>query len=233
MTDLSVPATDTRDDVNEDVYLRRYLAHAATQLPGRQQPALIALAMSHLELGRVRQPGEILVRLRDLDGGRTAVDVVTADAPYLVDSADAELERTGHPVAHLLHPQLVVCRDEGGKLISVLDLDDTAEVPEGSSTESWMHFETDQIPAQEQDAVAADVRRVLTDVRWAVNDAPALYFLIRDLADRIEADPGQFAWLVILPKAADVVFTMRASFGAKRAFHRWSYCRPTVPAPHW
>jgi len=192
MTDLSVPATETRDDVNEDVYLRRYLAHAATQLPGRQQQVLVALAMSHLELGRVRQPGEILVRLRDLEGGRTAVDVVTADAPYLVDSADAELERTGHPVAHLLHPQLVVCRDEGGKLISVLDLDDTAEVPQGFSTESWMHFETDQIPAGEQNAVAADVRRVLTDVRWAVNDAPALYFLIRDLADRIEADPGQF-----------------------------------------
>jgi len=192
MTDLSVPATETRDDVNEDVYLRRYLAHAATQLPGRQQPALIPLALSHLELGRVRQPGEILVRLRDLDGGRTAVDVVTADAPYLVDSASAELERTGHPVAHVLHPQLVVCRDEGGKLISVLDLDDTAEVPQGSSTESWMHFETDQIPAEEQDAVAADVRRVLTDVSWAVHDAPALYFLIRDLADRIEADPGQF-----------------------------------------
>ena len=196
MTDLSTPAAqaggDVNADVNSEIFLRRYLAHAPADLPGRSSNALTELALSHLQLGQVRRPDQILVRIVDVDGARTAIDIVTADAPYLVDSVSAELERTGHPLQQLLHPQLVVRRDDSGRLLSVLDLDDAAEVPDNASTESWMHIESDLIPSGEQDAVAEDIRRVLTDVHWAVADAPALYLLIRELADRIEADPGQF-----------------------------------------
>ena len=40
--------------------------------------------------------------------------------------------------------------------------------------------------------LAADLRRVLADVHNAVSDAPELYALIRELAGRIEHDPGEF-----------------------------------------
>jgi glutamate dehydrogenase len=201
VTDISTPdarAADgsaepaTTDHVSDDVFLRRYLAHAPSQLPGRQTSVLHEIARSHFEAGRTRAADETIVAVSDLDGTTTAVDIVTADAPYLVDSVTAELNRAGHPVAHLLHPQIVACRGQDGVVIQILDLDDTAEVPDGAAIESWMHIETDLIPSEEHHQIAQDLRRVLTDVHAAVRDAPALYSLIRDLAGRIETDPGQF-----------------------------------------
>ncbi|MGX7677314.1 NAD-glutamate dehydrogenase [Jatrophihabitans sp. DSM 45814] len=176
----------------DEVFLRRYLAHAPAQLPGRQQSALAELARRHLEIGRRRGQDETLVSVRDLGGGITAIDIVTPDVPYLVDSATAELERTGHPVSHLLHPQLVVRRDEAGILREVLDLADTDKVPEGAETESWMHIETDLIPVGEHPHIAAELTRVLKDVHDAVADRPEMYALIRALADQLEDNPGQF-----------------------------------------
>jgi len=58
--------------------------------------------------------------------------------------------------------------------------------------ESWMHIETNLIPAAEHQVVVDDLRRVLTDVHNAVDDSPQTYQLIRELADRIDADPGEF-----------------------------------------
>ncbi|HEY2041495.1 MAG TPA: NAD-glutamate dehydrogenase [Jatrophihabitans sp.] len=191
MTDLSTPDASV-SAVDEDVFMRRYLAYASSQLPGRQPRALAEIARAHLATAANRAPDQALVAIRDLDETTTAVDIVTADAPYLVDSISAELERSGHPVGHFLHPQIVARRDADGRLVEILDLADTAEVPDGAATESWMHIETDLIPADERQHVASNLQRVLTDVHNAVTDAPDLYFLIRDLADRIESDPGQF-----------------------------------------
>ena len=195
MTDLSAdagpidPATGPPD---EDVFLRRYLMRAPVQLPGRPARALTELARQHFQAARTRKPGQTVVWIADLDGEGTSIDLVTEDAPYLVDSTRAELERTGHVIEHFLHPQIVVCRDADGVIVQVLDLEDTAEVPEGANAESWMHIETTLIPDSEHDRVAADLRRVITDVHNAVADAPEEYRLIRELADRIEADPGEF-----------------------------------------
>ena len=176
-----------------DVFLSRYLLRAPSQLPGRQGRALTEIAERHFEAGRRRASGEIVISISNPDGCEgTSIDIVTDDVPYLVDSTRAEIERTGHPIEHLLHPQILVCRDEDGVVSKVLDLDDTAEVPERAAAESWMHLETTRIPADEHAGVAADLRRVLTDVHNAVRDAPYLYSLIRQLADRISADPGEF-----------------------------------------
>jgi glutamate dehydrogenase len=178
--------------VDGDVFLRRYLAHAHTQLAGRKSSDLNEIARHHFDVGRIRAEDETLVSVRNLDGEVSVIDVVTVDVPYLVDSARAELDRIGHPGHHLLHPQLVLCRDEKGAVLEVLDLDDTAEVPERAVIESWMHLETDLIPVDEHEEVVANLRRVLGDVHSAVTDAPELYALICKLADRITADPGQF-----------------------------------------
>jgi glutamate dehydrogenase len=177
---------------DEEVFLNRYLMRAPVQLPGRPARALTELARQHFSAARVRRPGETVVWIADLDGEGTSIDLVTEDAPYLVDSTRAELERTGHNIEHFLHPQIVVRRDADGAITQVLDLEDTAEVPAGASAESWMHIETTLIPDAEHDRVAADLRRVIADVHNAVADAPYLYKLIRELADRIEADPGEF-----------------------------------------
>src|SRR5438132_7108450 len=109
MTDPQ-PGTDTRTatSVDADVFARRYLAHAGSQLPGRSGSALNSLARDSLAFGTVRARTQTLLRVSDMDAEVTAIDLVTADAPYLVDSVRAELDRRGSPPERLLHPQLVV-----------------------------------------------------------------------------------------------------------------------------
>jgi glutamate dehydrogenase len=194
MTDLSAqPGSDmTPLDHTDGTFRLRYLAHAASQLPGRSSGALAEIANAHLDAGMVRLPDQTCIVLRDLDGTTTAIDIVTLDAPYLVDSVAAELVRSGHQVSHLLHPQLVVRRDGGGKLIEVYDVDDRDTVPEGAHIESWMHVECDLVPSADQGAMTGSLQRVLGDVHLAVDDAKQNYALIRELADRIESNPGQF-----------------------------------------
>ncbi len=72
----------------------------------------------------------------------------------------------------MLHPQLVVERGGDGRLLRVLDIDDNADVPEGAIVESWMHIELDLLPPEAREQLAANLRRVLADVLYAVADAP-------------------------------------------------------------
>ena len=191
-TSNTAAAADPDATVDTEVFERRFLAHASSQLAGRDEVRLAELARDNLEFGMVRAPGETLLRIHDMDADTTAIDIVTADAPYLVDSIRAELIRRGFPPERILHPQLVVTRDENGRLVHVHDVDDNAAVPENAAVESWTHVELDDIPADEQESLGVDVRRVLEDVHHAVQDAPSMYRLIRELADLLVADPGQF-----------------------------------------
>jgi glutamate dehydrogenase len=189
-SDTSAAAGDLTPD--DDVFRRRYLAHATSQLPGRSQAALAELAAEHLRLGLLRPDRQALVRVHALDDETSALDVVTTDAPYLVDSIRSELARAGVPAINVLHPQLVVSRDDEGTLLVVHDIDDTAPLPDGANTESWMHVEIERVDHATADGIGADVVRVLSDVRYAAEDAPAMYGLIRELAERLKGDPGQF-----------------------------------------
>jgi len=119
-------------------------------------------------------------------------DIVTGDVPYLVDSLRAELERRSCPAERVLHPQIVVQRDADGRLSKVLDIDDNAPVPEDAIVESWMHIELDDIPADQHDVLARDLRNVLDDVHHAVEDAPTMYRRMRMLAHDLTEDPGEF-----------------------------------------
>src|SRR5581483_4269568 len=103
----SAAATTT---VDAQVFIRRYLAHAGTQLPGRSREDLLELARDALSFGLSRSGDDALLRLVDRDGQTTAVDVVSRDAPYIVESLSAELSRSGYPLENLLHPQIVAMR---------------------------------------------------------------------------------------------------------------------------
>ena len=185
-------ASNLGAQIDLEAFRRRYLAHAARQLPGRTNRELAALARDHLELGAVRPVGETLIQLHSMDGDTSAIDIVTADAPFLVDSIRAEFDRAGHAVSRFLHPQIVASRDADGRLDMVYDLDDNVEIPEGSIIEAWMHIETDRLEPAEAETLIASLRRVLNDVHLAAADAPAMYALIRELADRLTDDPGEF-----------------------------------------
>src|SRR3954462_1159589 len=180
MTDTHAgPTTRGAGVVDSTVFARRYLAHAGTQLAGRPTEALNDIARAAFDLGVARPWGQTLVRITDGASGDgealTFVDIVSADGPYIVESIGAELERSGHSVERSLHPQLVVTRDPSGQMMHVYDLDDNADVPDGSIVESWMHLEIEPVPAAERDALAEGITRVMDDVLHARADAPHMY----------------------------------------------------------
>ncbi|HEY2166169.1 MAG TPA: hypothetical protein VGH01_03305, partial [Jatrophihabitantaceae bacterium] len=178
--------------IDPDAFARRFLAHAASQLPGRSEAALNGLAEQSLVFGAVREPARTLLRVHAVGDDITAIDVVTDDAPYLVDSLRAELDRTGHHVDRILHPQLVVSRDAHGRLTELVDIDDSADVPPGALVEAWMHVEIDAIAPPEAEELMTALRGVFEDVHHAVQDAPQMYELIRTLAADLAAEPGEF-----------------------------------------
>jgi glutamate dehydrogenase len=192
MTDTHAGTETGAGVVDSAVFARRYLGHAGSQLPGRDPEALAELARDALAFGLVRPWGQTSLRVRDIDADTTAVDILSGDAPYIIESLWAELARSGRGVQRVLHPQIVVVRDSGGTMTRIYDIDDNADVPDGAMVESWIHVELDHVPADEHDKLAADLDRVLQDVLFAVADAPHMYHLIRELADQLSADPGQF-----------------------------------------
>ncbi len=124
MTDTEADTELGAAPVDAAVFARRYLAHAGSQLPGRPAPVLAELADDVLKFARVRPWGEALLRVaqrqRPATATVTAVDIVSADAPYIVESLWAEFERTGRGTERMLHPQIVVARDSDGVITRVL-----------------------------------------------------------------------------------------------------------------
>ncbi|WP_432097331.1 NAD-glutamate dehydrogenase [Streptomyces sp. bgisy100] len=185
-------------------YLQRYYLHTAPEdLAGRDPVDLLGAALSHYRLAENRPQGTANVRVHTPtveENGWTCthsvVEVVTDDMPFLVDSVTNELSRQGRGIHVVIHPQMVVRRDVTGKLIEVLDSSGdvhsdraTRELPHDASTESWIHVETDrETDRADLKQMTADLLRVLSDVREAVED----WEKMREAALRIaEGLPGE------------------------------------------
>jgi glutamate dehydrogenase len=99
--------------------------------------------------------------------------------PYLVDSVVMELNRHRLATHLIVHPQLRVTRDVTGRLEGVGEGDGLV------LEESWIHIEIDrQSDRMLLDELEADLQRVLTDVRAAVEDEQKM----RALAGAIELE---------------------------------------------
>ena len=174
-----------------------YYRHVADEdvLTRRPQDLLGAL-VSHRRLAQHRPPGTAAVRVLtpapDRDGwtsSHTVVEIVTDDMPFLVDSVTAELSRLGRAIHLVVHPQLVVRRDAAGGLVDVVGLP-SRPLPYDCHLESWMHLEVDRdTQAQSLDQLAADLRRVLGDVRVCVEDWPRMHSTATVLADELAGSP--------------------------------------------
>jgi len=160
-------------------FLRRYYWQAPVEdILDRSPSELAGVALAHYELATQRAQGTAVVRAATLSeddeqtlGTRSVVQVVSEDMPFLVDSVTAELSRLGRRLHHVVHPVLVVRRDIAGALRQVCDTSDPGRCPADGVVESWMHVEIDR--ETEPAALAqieADLRRVLNDVREAVED---------------------------------------------------------------
>ncbi len=188
-------------------FLRRYYRHVATEdLLTRAAEDLLGAALTHRQLAQNRPVGTAKVEVFNPEfeeqgwaSGHTVVQIVTDDMSFLVDSVTAELTRMGRTVHIVVHPLMLVRRDATGELEEVLDrgaadsggVDGSGSAAEfGVLRESWMHLEIDRAsdPA-DREQVAANLRRVLSDVREVVEDWPKMRAKCTEIAQILDQSP--------------------------------------------
>ncbi|MDQ5831761.1 MAG: NAD-glutamate dehydrogenase, partial [Actinomycetota bacterium] len=178
-----------------EAFVRQYYRWVSPEdLGERSELDVYGAALAHFNLARRRTPGTTRIRVYnpqfESDGwqsSHTAVEVVTDDAPFLIDSISMELNRRGFGVRLIIHPVMRVRRDEAGELVEVLPRDTQGE---HAMAESVIHAEvarhTDPYDLRE---IEQALRRVIGEVRAAVEDWPQMRRLALGLADELKAGP--------------------------------------------
>ncbi|MBW1599907.1 NAD-glutamate dehydrogenase [Streptomyces sp. JJ38] len=204
----SLPAQGLEPEALE-AYLQRYYLHTAPEdLDDREPVDVLGAALSHHRLAQQRPQGTANVRVYtpsvEENGWtctHTVVEVVTDDMPFLVDSVTNELTREGRGIHVVIHPQVIVRRDVTGKLLEVLDAGrdplsqrpsthTPEQLPPDAVTESWIHVEIDrETDATDLQQITLDLRRVLSDVREAVEDWHKMRGAALAIADGLPQEP--------------------------------------------
>ena len=172
-----------------EAFLRCYFAHVAPEdLAARRVVDLYGAAASHGRLGIGWQPGATAISLANPtmedDGWRsdhTVVMIVTDDLPFLVDSVTMELSRLQLGIHLVVHPILLDLRAQGAGFV------DPRDHPAGSGDQcSFIAVEVDRHadPVDLAD-IEANLRRVLGDVRAAVDDWSAMRERMREIAGHL------------------------------------------------
>ncbi|AXE26586.1 NAD-glutamate dehydrogenase [Streptomyces globosus] len=185
-------------------YLQRYYLHTAPEdLVDRDPVDVFGAALSHYRLAENRPQGTANVRVHTptveengWTSSHSVVEVVTDDMPFLVDSVTNELSRQGRGIHVVIHPQVVVRRDVTGKLIEILGPDCDAHGPRTARphdalVESWIHVEIDrETDRADLKQINADLLRVLSDVREAVEDWEKMRDTALRIADGLPDEPA-------------------------------------------
>jgi glutamate dehydrogenase len=183
--------------------LQAYYRHMADDdLTEAGPERLAAVFERHANLAAHRPQGRALVDVRPGDDAvlrppADVVDIVTDDMPFLVDSITMELANHGLSARVIVHPQLRIRRDVTGALREIVGAvsgpSPAVGAVHGSGTEyghdelaeSWTHIEIPPLAGGEAEALAADLERVLGDVRVAVEDYPRMRAKALWLADEV------------------------------------------------
>jgi glutamate dehydrogenase len=167
----------TGDDATRaEAFARQYYRWvAAEDIAERRDQDLYGAALAHFHLARTRTPGATKIRIYNpefevhgWESPHTAVEIVTDDMPFLIDSVGMELNRRGLGVHLIIHPVIQVRRDDDGGLLDVLPHGAEAE---GTLAESVIHAEvTRETDPGELEQLERHLTRVIGEVRAAVTD---------------------------------------------------------------
>src|SRR5881394_1121094 len=145
------------------------------------------------ELAASRKPDELALSIESTGGEagnrRMRIGIVNDDMPFLVDSVANAIASRQLTIYRLLHPVVCVSRNSAGELQTV-----EALCKDKKRRESIMYVELDRADARGRQELAADLRRVLGDVRLAVRDWEKLQGKMRSDAKTI-GDPEGAALL--------------------------------------
>jgi len=162
-------------------FARQYYRWVAPDdIAERSELDVYGAALAHFNFARGREPGTPKVRVYNprfeahgWQSTHTAVEIVTDDMPFLIDSVGMELSRRGFGVHVIIHPVISVRRDGDGQLLEVLE-SGSADA-EGATTESVIHAEVDrQTDEAELETLSGHLLRVIGEVRAAVEDWRAM-----------------------------------------------------------
>ena len=138
-----------------------------------------------LNFAHKRAPGQAKVRVfnptveeHGWQSTHTIIEIVNDDMPFLVDSAAMEVNRHGLTLHLMSHPIIGVTRDAGGVLTGLA---------KDGQRESFIHVEVDRsVGAKLLEGLAADIERVLGDVRRSFGDWAAMRKQIATIEQELE-----------------------------------------------
>ncbi len=174
------------------VFCQVFFARIASSDAGLHTPPQWAVLVSSLlDFMWQRQPRQTLVRVlnpKEAHGGRSLLQIVTDDMPFLVDTVSMVVAHQWRTHA-VIHPVLQIERAASGELLRLI-----ADPGDGAADqlESIMHFEIDRVADAEKASLAAAVLAALEDVRAAVTDWAAM----RDKALAVAAELPQRSLLL-------------------------------------
>ena len=173
------------------------------ELVGFTAQEMYDAAIAHRDLATVRLPGELKLDITPPTGSEchTVLQIVTDDMPFLVDSVIALLTAHQLQVHLLVHPLIVVRREPLGALAELAADVEPDDAIDGDLVESWIRIEIDPIRRDEtREQLHNEVRRVLTDVRDAVEDWPRMRQRALVIADELATARGSEAKLPVPDK---------------------------------
>ncbi len=174
-------------------------------LEARVPADLYGAGLSHWNFARRREVGNARVRVfnptieeHGWQSTHTIIEIVNDDMPFLVDSVTMEVHRHRLTLHLIVHPIVAVIRDKDAALVEIAP-DDARD----ARRESFIHVEIDRLvePAR-LTALAADLDRVLADVRMAVADWKKMQARVLHVVADLDAHP--------VPIAADEVAEVKA-----------------------
>jgi len=151
------------------------------ELEARGNDTLFAMASAHARL--LQTPVDAVgARIRvfnptlsedGFSSEHTLIQIVQDDMPFLVDSVTMAVNRSGRVAHWIVHPLLVLEQDTGAGLQQVSSAH--ARTTPSARVQSFIMVECDRIVlAQDRQALADDLLKVLGDVRAAVADWSAM-----------------------------------------------------------
>ncbi|MBB4266252.1 NAD-glutamate dehydrogenase [Roseospira visakhapatnamensis] len=178
---------DATDIPAVTAFVDTYYAHVPPADAAPLDPeTLYGAALAAWTFLRHRKPRHARVRVYNprfeehgYQSDRTVVEIVNDDMPFLVDSVTAALGDLGLTVHLVIHPVIGTLRDDHGQLLDV-----AAPGRPEALRESVMHVEIgQQTDANLLRAIETCIQEVLTEVRAAVDDWPAMAELARATAE--------------------------------------------------
>ena len=149
------------------------------EILARGTGALFAIASTHWRLlasARPVQAAQVRVFNPTLaeDGfvsDHTMLQIVQDDMPFLVDSVTMAVNRSGRTAHWIVHPLVRVVRSEDGRITGIARAEGQDPAATTGLVASLIMVECDRIVgADDRAALAAELERVLGDVRAAVED---------------------------------------------------------------